>query len=170
MLFYAEEVVDGEWVCLVNQKNELQLSSLEVTKELFCSTWCQECDYLPNHVDLVTTRPTQCADVLLHTDMRVKYIASALVEAVESSTFTVEMFSFRWWQSLYQLKFINQGKGKEMSGKLCQIARPYTKINCGFREGYYLEQKNGRLLTIIDVNICNIHGKLCWKGKALLYN
>ena len=37
---------------------------------------------------------------------------------------------------------------------------------CGFSEGYALknvyliELRNGRLTTIIDLNICNIHGKL----------
>ena len=63
--------------------------------KLFCSTRCQKFDDLSNHVDLVTT---QCADLLLHTEMRVKYYIQIctwlLVETVESLTFIVEMLNF----------------------------------------------------------------------------
>ena len=76
VLLYAEEVVDGEWVCLVNQKAtnyNLQYGGHKRMNKSFCSTWCQKFDNLPNHVDLVITWLTQCADLLLHTEMRVKY-------------------------------------------------------------------------------------------------
>ena len=86
------------WMSLSGKpkSSELQLSSLEVTKEwtscsvaritivqswghkkmnkLFCSTWCLKFDDLSNQVDLVTTWLTQCAaDLLLHAEMTVKY-------------------------------------------------------------------------------------------------
>ena len=66
------------WMSLSGKpkSNELQLSSLEVAKEwTSCSAarGVKNLTILFDHVDLVTTWLTQCADVLLHTEMRVKY-------------------------------------------------------------------------------------------------
>ena len=92
------------------KSNELQLSGGYKRKnKLFCSTWstcykttcsfycCQKFDDFSNHVDFVSTWLTQCAELLLHTEMRVKYyrfFTWGLVKTVESPIFIVEMLGF----------------------------------------------------------------------------
>ena len=99
------------WMSLSGKpkSNELQLSSLEVTKEwTSCSvalyTWCQKFDDLSNHVDLVTTWLTQWANLLLHTEMRVKYYTQIFyMGACRDSWITdfycvdVKLFQERYW-------------------------------------------------------------------------
>ena len=101
VLLYAEEVVDGEWVCLVNQSSELQLSSLEVTKEW---TSCSVARGVSNSTifpimwiwwphDLHSAL-TCCSILRWESNIIPRFFTWGFVETAQSPTFIVEMSIF----------------------------------------------------------------------------
>ena len=132
------------WMSLSDKpkSNELQLSSLDVTKEWSCSV------ALSNHVDLVTTWLTQCADLLLHTEMRVKYYTQ-ISYMDEFRCFETPSFCFAplfhsiavhcFAVTLFRSLFVSHRSfivSKPIHGKYDETAKEYQTTGCNILYGF----------------------------------